>query len=134
MYDAPGAASGPAVFPAGAAVRDVLHMATPAAAGVEAAAQPLALRLRVPPGCVSARDVLAHTAGTACAAPSRDGAGARAVASLPGGATLRASAGRSGTAELAIAMPHAPPASRAAAVQPLVCGCVFCAAEGCHGD
>jgi hypothetical protein len=125
VYDAPGAASGPAVFPAGAAVRDVLHMATPAAGG-EAAAQPLTLRLRVPPGCVSARDVLAHTAGTACVAPSRDGAGARAVATLPGGATLRASAGRSGTAELAIAMPHAPPASRSAAVQPLVRARVLC--------
>jgi hypothetical protein len=128
VYDAPGAASGPAVFPAGAAVRDVLHMATPAAGG-EAAAHatlPLPLRLRVPPGCVSARDVLAHTAGAACVAPSRDGAGARAVATLPGGATLRASAGRSGTAELAIAMPHAPPASRSAAVQPLVRARVLC--------
>ena len=121
VYDAPGAA----LFPAGDAVRDVLHLAAPGADGEQAPQMHTQmLRLRVPPGCVSARDVLAHVAGAASVAPVRDGAGARAVAALPGGGTLRASAARGGSAELAIAMPHAP-ASRTAAVAPLVRDCVL---------
>ena len=130
VFDSPSAASGPACFPAGAAVRDVLHMATPlgdSEAGMAlpseaqpAALPPMTLRLRVPPACVAARDVLAHVAGTACVAPARDGAGARAVAALPRGTTLRTSAARAGVAELALAAPHAQSASRAAAIVPLV--------------
>lgn len=129
LFNSPSATTEPACFPAGAVMRDVLHMATPcgdseAGMALPPAAQPalppMTLRLRVPPACVAARDVIAYVAGATCVAPARDGAGARAVASLPRGTSLRASAARAGVAEIALAATHAPTTSRAAAIMPLV--------------
>jgi len=125
LYCPPGAsAGGPACFPAGTAVRDVLHAAQAAAEQGEAHAATqqtlLTLRLRVPAACAAPRDVLARVLGpSACALPGPGGG--RAVAALPfAGAVLRAQAPRKHAADLQLAMPTAPHASRQAAVLPLV--------------
>lgn len=125
LYCPPGAsAGGPACFPAGTAVRDVLHAAQAAAEQGEAHAATqqtlLTLRLRVPAACAAPRDVLARVLGpSACALPGPGGG--RAVAALPfAGAILRAQAPRKHAADLQLAMPTAPHASRQAAVLPLV--------------